>query len=590
MDAVTVPRVRFTWDMSYDCNFRCSYCFFNGKWEEYKSRTVYLSTAEWMEHWKRICDKYGPIFLIITGGEPFLYPNFIELIERLSQICFHINISTNGTGDLKLFIEKINPQKVSLSLSFQREFDDVDNFIKKVKLIRKHNFQGCLNLVAYPPFLDELEQDKIKLKEATQEGFKIIPFSGKWNSVDYPGGYTREEKKLIGFTDSWFSKVNRKGSFCNAGHTSALLFPDGKVARCGQIGERFIIGNFFNADFNLYDRPLLCDAEYCPCAEYSVSGDENAAEKNTAKISAVEIKEKTDIVEPKADSISELFSVNRSLSRLNGKISFAWDIHYKCNFRCPYCWFFDNWAQQARRNLYLTTKEWMAIWRRIFDKYGETHIAITGGEPFIYPNFIELVKELSSLHIVKITTNMSGNIEEFIRKISPRRVYLDLNFHAAFVPDLNEFIQKVKLLHNAGFDAGVCYLAYPPQLAMTNFYKKRFEESGIRFALAAFWGKYGGKKYPISYSNEEREIIKPFLGDVARMDYHLNAASPKGKLCNAGYKYANIQGDGAVVRCAQYASQPIGNIADPEFCLLDNPSPCEKDFCPGNEYDNIAKC
>lgn len=582
MTQIVSPQVRFTWDISYDCNFRCSYCFFDGKWEDYKDRTVYLSVEEWVRHWEKVCQKYGPIVLIITGGEPFIYPDFIRLVERLSQLCHHINISSNGSGDLKSFVETVRPEKVSLSLSFQREFDTLSNFIEKVKFIRKYKFEGCLNIVAYPPYLDKLADDNRQLSEETGEEFKIIAFFGQWNGKEYPDSYTAEERKLIGITEDWFEKVKRKNSFCNAGHTSGLIFPNGKVARCGQIGERLLVGNFFDPQFALFDGPLLCDVEYCPCAEYSVTGDDSGLEAKPVEKEAAE--------EPKDAHLDELLAINRSLAALKDKINFAWDIHYKCNFRCPYCWFFDNWAQQAKRNLYLSVQEWMEIWRRIYDKYGETRIAITGGEPFIYPNFIELVKAISSLHIVKITTNMSGNIEKFVQEISPKRVYLDLNFHAVFVKDLNEYIRKVKLLHNAGFDAGVCYLAYPPQMGLIESYKQIFEKNGIRFALAAYWGKYLGKQYPAAYSPEERELIKPFLGEVARVDYHMNATSPYGKKCNAGYRYANIQGDGKVVRCAQYADRVMGNITDKDFSLFPEPLPCEQNVCPGNEYDNIISC
>ncbi|MBL7197186.1 MAG: radical SAM protein [Candidatus Omnitrophica bacterium] len=299
----------------------------------------------------------------------------------------------------------------------------------------------------------------------------------------------------------------------------------------------------------------------------------------------------TDNVQPiiSVQNKEELLEINRSLSHLNDKIRFSWDIHYACNFRCPYCWFFDNWAQQKKLNLYLAPEEWMVCWERIFDKYGEVHIAITGGEPFIYPRFIELVKNLSSFHIVKITTNMSGNMKKFIKEISPLRVYLDLNFHPVFVDNVDEFIKKTELLHDAGFDSGVCYLAYPPQIAMLNFYKQRFEDSGIRFALAAFWGQYNGRQYPAAYTNEEKETIKPFLGDIDRIDYHLNSRSPKGKLCNAGYRYANIYADGNVVRCGPLGDKVISNILDEDFCLLENPLPCEADHCSCNEYDNLVK-
>lgn len=271
---------------------------------------------------------------------------------------------------------------------------------------------------------------------------------------------------------------------------------------------------------------------------------------------------------------------------MNQKIKFSWDIHYKCNFRCPYCWFYKEWARLKGRNLYLKPDEWMAHWKRIYEKYGEVKIEIVGGEPFIYPDFIKLVKKLSSLHLIKVTTNLSGDIETFAREVDPKRVDLDLNFHSLFI-DLETVIKKTLVLKNAGFKGGVCYLAYPPQMYKIKDLSERFQREGINFALAAFWGEYEGRKYPVSYTQEERELMRLFLGDMDRVTYHLEAKSPKGKLCKAGYRYADIQADGNVVRCSPLADKSIGNITDEKFCLLEEPSACEAEFCSSNEYDNL---
>jgi MoaA/NifB/PqqE/SkfB family radical SAM enzyme len=228
----------------------------------------------------------------------------------------------------------------------------------------------------------------------------------------------------------------------------------------------------------------------------------------------------------------------------------------------------------------------MIHWKRIFDRYGEAKIEIVGGEPFIYSNFIELVKKLSSLHLIKITTNLSGNIERFVQEVSPERVELDLNFHILFI-DLETVIKKTLILKKAGFKGGVCYLAYPPQMHKIKYLSERFQKEGINFALAAFWGEYNGKKYPAAYTDEEKEIMRPFLGDVDRIIYHLNAQSPKGKLCNAGYTYADIQADGRVVRCAPLGEKVVGNITEENFKLYNEPMPCEADFCSCNEYENL---
>ncbi|MDD5130368.1 MAG: radical SAM protein [Candidatus Omnitrophica bacterium] len=576
------PAVRFTWNMLYDCNYRCAYCFFAGKWEEYRKRNIYLSPQQLKEHWGKVYKKYGPIYLIITGGEPFIYPNFVEIIKELSEFCFHINISSNSSGDLKSFVEEVDPQKVSLSVSFHPQFDTLDDFIRRLLFIRQHKFNGCVNFVAYPVFTGKINFYRESFA-AIKETLKIIPFFGQYQGKVYPENYTSEEREIIGINDSWFTRVKKNGSLCQAGHKTALVFPDGKVARCGQVGESTLVGNFFDDNFKLLEHSSPCPVEYCPCdeGELPLSDDVPVENKTIAEDTTDRIK-----VSENNDSAEACDCGGSGQVSAAAQINFTWDSHYKCNFRCPYCWFYEGWVDGGKRNVYLPVEEWMRHWKRIYGLYGKCHIAITGGEPFLYPNFIPLVKQLSQIHSVKITTNMSGDIETFVREIDPQKVILDLNFHPLF-STLDTYIKKTQLLKKAGFKAGVCYLAYPPQMKQINAVKSRFESAGINFALAAFWGEYEGRRYPDSYSQDDREMIRPFLGDIDRITYHLTGQSPKGKLCNAGHKYAVIQADGKVIRCGPLADKIIGSFFDEEFRLLDSPKPCEAETCPCNEYINL---
>lgn len=263
---------RFTWNIHYACNYRCPYCFFEGRWVEYKKKNIYLPVAEWMKYWKVVFDKYGRCYMLITGGEPFIYPNFIDLIEELSRLHYPINISTNASGDLQSFVNRIDLERVSLSVSFQPYFEKLEEFLGKVRFLKKHKFYGCINFVAYPPFLKEISY-YIDRFNSIGEKLKVIPFWGKYKDKDYPFSYTPAEKELLGINDSWFDHVRKKSSICPAGYQSALIFPDGKVARCGQIGERMVIGNFFDSEFKLLERQLSCDAEFCPCDENKLFGE-----------------------------------------------------------------------------------------------------------------------------------------------------------------------------------------------------------------------------------------------------------------------------------------------------------------------------
>ncbi|HOW27049.1 MAG TPA: radical SAM protein [Elusimicrobiota bacterium] len=272
-------QVRFTWNIHWSCNYRCSYCFFDTHWEEYGKRNVYKTVEEWMECWTRIHQKYGRCFLTINGGEPFTYPNFVELIHRISQIHWPINITTNTSVVLDKFIKTVDPAKVSLSISFHPQYHTIDDFIDRLFRLRQSGFtEGCLNFVAYPPFLPDLQR-YVDRFTALGESLKVIPFIGEYKGVRYPDGYNADEKKVLGMTDSWVAQKQHKGMLCRAGQMAGLLLPDGNVARCGQIGDRHIIGNFFDKDFQLLPEPMPCDVEFCPCDEWKVIPDEKAPDK-----------------------------------------------------------------------------------------------------------------------------------------------------------------------------------------------------------------------------------------------------------------------------------------------------------------------
>lgn len=262
---------RLTWLIHYHCNFRCPYCFYyeGCGWEILKQRNIYLSPDEWLGHWSRFYKKYGRFVIIITGGEPFIYPDFIKLISKLSDIHFPINISSNASGDLELFVKLIDPQKVSIPLSFHPEFDNLDTFIEKVKLLKDNGFETGANLVAYPPYLKRIPYYVEKLKLIGQE-LKIIPFRGIFKENAFPWSYSKDEIDIIGIDCNWFNKIRKKGKYCHAGKKTAILLPDGFVARCGQLFYNSILGNFFDPNFRLLNEISLCNVESCPCDEYKI--------------------------------------------------------------------------------------------------------------------------------------------------------------------------------------------------------------------------------------------------------------------------------------------------------------------------------
>jgi len=270
--------VRFTWNIHWSCNYRCSYCFFDGEWAELGKRNKIASVEEWTARWRAIREQYGRCYLTINGGEPFAYPNFIELLERVSEIHWPINVTTNGSLHLEEFVRRIDAQKVSLSLSFHPQYWTIEEMLAKVAHLREKGAHiGCLNFVAYPPFLKDLP-GYVSAFEERGESLKVIPFVGTYEGVRYPEGYTDKQKETIGMEDGWIEGKRHRGMQCRAGFRSALILPDGKVTRCGQVGDRGVFGDFFDPGFSLLASAAPCDEDFCPCDEWKVIPDETAPE------------------------------------------------------------------------------------------------------------------------------------------------------------------------------------------------------------------------------------------------------------------------------------------------------------------------
>jgi MoaA/NifB/PqqE/SkfB family radical SAM enzyme len=280
------PAYRVTWNIHWSCNFRCSYCFFDGHWTEYGKRNAYLTPQQWMVHWDRFHERFGRAYVTINGGEPFSYPRFVPLLQELTKKHWPVNVTTNGSLRLDEFLAGVDHDKVSVSLSFHPQYNTLEETLALWKKLGDGGAQlGCLNFVAWPPFLADLPGYLAKCEEAGV-ALKVIPFVGEWLGKRYPDAYSAAERERLGLgapgdaAKDWIASKRHKGMPCRAGHRSMLLLPDGKVTRCGQIGDPGIFGSFLDESFAVLPGAASpCDVEFCPCDEWKVIPDEKPPEK-----------------------------------------------------------------------------------------------------------------------------------------------------------------------------------------------------------------------------------------------------------------------------------------------------------------------
>ncbi|MCD7818155.1 MAG: radical SAM protein, partial [Lachnospiraceae bacterium] len=86
-----------TFELSPVCNMNCRMCYVRMTQKEMDATGGRLrSIEEWLTLAKE-AQKRGMLLLLLTGGEPFLWPDFQELYTELKKLGLVISINSNGT-------------------------------------------------------------------------------------------------------------------------------------------------------------------------------------------------------------------------------------------------------------------------------------------------------------------------------------------------------------------------------------------------------------------------------------------------------------------------------------------------------------
>lgn len=100
------------------CNLSCEMCYVRMSREEMEAK----GRLRTIEEWTALAEEMkaaGTLFVLLTGGEPLLYPNFKELYLRLREMGMIITLNTNGTLIDEAWAEffgKNKPRRINITL------------------------------------------------------------------------------------------------------------------------------------------------------------------------------------------------------------------------------------------------------------------------------------------------------------------------------------------------------------------------------------------------------------------------------------------------------------------------------------------
>jgi MoaA/NifB/PqqE/SkfB family radical SAM enzyme len=88
--------VHGTFDLTHRCNFRCAHCYVGHVVGRPRAETAELSTDEAIDLLAAAADA-GCLLLLLSGGEPLLREDFIEIYEAGKRLGLVITLFTNGS-------------------------------------------------------------------------------------------------------------------------------------------------------------------------------------------------------------------------------------------------------------------------------------------------------------------------------------------------------------------------------------------------------------------------------------------------------------------------------------------------------------
>lgn len=141
------------------CNLHCDMCFVRTD----RGTVERGGGLQPLERWLRWADEFrqmGTLFILLSGGEPMLHPDFKKLYVSLREAGFILTINTNGTlidEDMARTFGKLKPRRVNVTLygasneTYKRlcHVDSgYDRCMNGLRLLKKHGVDTKMNVSA----------------------------------------------------------------------------------------------------------------------------------------------------------------------------------------------------------------------------------------------------------------------------------------------------------------------------------------------------------------------------------------------------------------------------------------------------------
>ena len=151
------------------CNLSCRMCYVRRAPNDKSAIASELSTERWLDLGRQAADE-GLLYLLLTGGEPFIRPDFFEIYEGLRELGIQISINTNATMITPEIAQRLAanpPVVVNVTLygasaeTYERTCGDASGFertLRGISLLRDAGIPVDMRTTIIRQNLDDFEQ------------------------------------------------------------------------------------------------------------------------------------------------------------------------------------------------------------------------------------------------------------------------------------------------------------------------------------------------------------------------------------------------------------------------------------------------
>ena len=279
------------------CNMACKMCYVRKTKAEQEAIAPLRTAEEWLKLGEQAKNE-GMLYLLLTGGEPFVRPDFREILSGLHKMGLIISINTNGTmidEETVEWLKETPPARFNITLygasnvTYERLCGNPNGFsqtVKAIRLLKKAGFLVKLNCSVTPDNVEDLEDVFAFAKEeglvvqATSYMFPPIRRDHSMVGVNErftPAEAAYQTAKIAAFTGGEERFLERmrnnaplelkadieedcpeisvgEGIRCRAGKCSFWVTWEGKMLPCGMFPSEPAI-NVFDVGFeNAWDK------------------------------------------------------------------------------------------------------------------------------------------------------------------------------------------------------------------------------------------------------------------------------------------------------------------------------------------------